>query len=93
MSKKERTDRIRQQDAKRQQNKRDREAAHRQAVGAEKFTWETYAGTRADMECIRQVGVFEEVEEGLTLAIRYMAGWARRDPQAFQAAMDPRNPL
>lgn len=93
MSKTNRTDRIRQQDASRQQNKRDRDAAHRLAVGAEKFTWETYAGTRADMECIRQVGGFEEVEEGLTLAIRFMAGLARRDPAAFHAAMNPRKPV
>lgn len=93
MSKKPRTDRVRQQDTKRQQNKRDRDAAHREAVGAEKFTFVTYAGTRADMECIRQVGGYEEVEEGLTLAIRYVASLARRDPAAFQAAMNPRNPV
>lgn len=93
MSKTKRTERIRKQDADRQQAKRDRDAAHRLAVGAEKFTWETYAGTRADMECIRQVCGFEETEEGLTLAIRYVAGLARRDPAACRAALDPRNPV
>ncbi|MCY1286460.1 hypothetical protein D9M70_354340 [compost metagenome] len=93
MPKKERTDRIRQQDTARQQAKRNRDAEHKARVGAEKFSFITYAGTRADIECIRQVGGYEEVEEGLTLAIRYMAGLARRDPAAFLEAMDPRNPV
>jgi hypothetical protein len=92
MSTKERTDRIRQQDTKRQQNKRDRDAAHAERVGAEKTKITTYRGTRSDLELMQQVGGFDERDEVITLAIRYMAGLARRDPAAFLAAMDPRNP-
>lgn len=92
MSKKPRTDRIRQQDAARQQRKRAREAAHRARVGAQVMKLTTYRGTRADLALMQQVGGFEEVDEVITLAIRYMAGLARRDPAAFQAAMNPRNP-
>lgn len=93
MSKTERTDRIRQQDARRQQNKRERDAAHRRRVGAEKTAFVTYRGTRADLELMQQVGGYEERDEVITLAIRYMAGLARRDPAAFVRAMDPRNPV
>lgn len=89
--KKPRTAKVRAQDTARQRRKRERDAQHRAAVGAEKFTWETYAGTREDMECIRLVGGFEQVEEGLTLAVRYVANMARRDPAALRAALDPRN--
>lgn len=92
MSKKPRTPRIRQQDKDRQQNKRDRDAAHAVLVGAEKTKIVTYRGTRADLELMQQVGGYEERDEVITLAIRYMAGLARRDPAAFLAAMDPRNP-
>lgn len=92
MEKETKADRIRRQNKDRQQALRDRKEAHRQAVGAGTFKMEMYAGTRNDLEQIQQVGGYEEVEEGLTLAIRYMAGMARRDPAAFLAAMDPRNP-
>lgn len=92
MSKKPRTHRVRQQDADRQQNKRDRDAAHAALVGAEKTKIVTYSGTRADLELMQQVGGYEERDEVITLIIRYMAGLARRDPAAFLAAMDPRNP-
>ncbi|XQE65798.1 hypothetical protein ACOAPY_14130 [Pseudomonas sp. P3C3] len=92
MNRQERTDRIRQQDAKRQQSKRDRDAEHRERVGAEKTKIVTYRGTRADLELMQQVGGYEERDEVITLVIRYMAGLARRDPAAFLAAMDPRNP-
>ncbi|MFC2974368.1 hypothetical protein ACFOJE_19420 [Azotobacter bryophylli] len=86
-------ERIRRQNKDRQQAKRDREREHRKAVGAETFKMEMYAGTRRDLECIQQVGGYMEIEEGLTLAVRYMAGLARRDPEAFRQAMDPRRPL
>lgn len=89
--KKPRTAKVRAQDTARQRRKRERDAKHRAAVGAEKFKWETYAGTRDDMECIRAAGDFDQVEEGLTLAIRYVANIARRDPAALRAALDPRN--
>jgi hypothetical protein len=92
MSKKPRTPRVRKQDAERQQNKRDRDAAHAELVGAEKTKIVTYRGTRADLELMQQVGGYEERDEVITLAIRYMAGLARRDPAAFLAAMDPRSP-
>lgn len=49
MSNTPRTPRIRQQDATRQQNKRDRDAAHAELVGAEKTKITTYRGTRADL--------------------------------------------
>lgn len=86
-------ERVRRQNKDRQQAKRDRERQHREVVGAETFKMEMYAGTRADLACIQQVGGYEEIEEGLTLAVRYMAGLARRDPAAFRTAMNPRNPL
>ncbi|MDF3931375.1 hypothetical protein [Pseudomonas citronellolis] len=87
-----RTEKVRKQDTKRQQSLRDRRAAHREAVGAEKFKMTMFAGTRADLDTMQQVGEFEEVEEAITLGIRYLAGLARRDPEAFRSAMDPRNP-
>lgn len=86
-------DRIRRQNRERQQAKRDRDAAHRERVGAEVVQVEMYAGTRRDLELMRQVGGYEETDEALTLAIRYMAGLARNNPAAFRAAMDPRNPV
>ena len=86
-------DRIRRQNKDRQQAKRDREREHREKVGAELVKVEMYAGTRRDLELMRQVGGFEEADEALTLAIRYMAGLARNNPVAFRAAMDPRNPV
>ena len=92
MSKNPRTPRVRQQDAARQKNKRDRDAAHAELVGAEKTKIVTYRGTREDLALMQQVGGFEERDEVITLAIRYMAGLARRDLSAFLAAMDPRNP-
>jgi hypothetical protein len=88
-----RTERIRKQDADRQQAKRDRDAAHRDRVGAQVTKLTTYQGTRADWALMQQVGEFEEVEEVITLMTRYMAGMARRDPQAFLNAMNPRNPV
>ncbi|MCQ4242393.1 hypothetical protein [Stutzerimonas stutzeri] len=92
MSNKQRTDRIRQQDAKRQQALRNRRAEKRARVGAEVMKLTTYQGTRADLELMQQVGGFEEVDEVITLGIRYLAAIARRHPDAFLAAMDPRNP-
>lgn len=93
MSKKERTDRVRRQDASRQQSLRDRRAAHAERVGAEPIKVMTYRGTREDLALMQEVGGYEERDEALTLAVRYMAGLARRDPAAFRAAMDPRNPV
>lgn len=88
-----RTDKVRKQDTKRQQNLRDRRAAHREAVGAEPFKMTMYAGTRTDLDTMCQVGGYDEVEEAITLGIRYLAGLARRDPAAFRNIMDPRNPV
>lgn len=86
-------ERIRRQNKDRQQAKRDRKQAHREAVGAKTFKMEMYAGTRRDLELMRQVGGYEETDEALTLAIRYMAGMARNHPAAYLQAMDPRNPV
>lgn len=85
-------DRIQRQSKDRQQAKRERERRHHEAVGAETFKMEMYTGTRQDLALMQQVGGYEEVEEALTLAIRYMESLARRDPAAFLQAMDPRNP-
>lgn len=93
MPKKVRTDRIRKQDADRQQALRDRVATHLKRVGAQKTKFTTYSGTREDIAVMQKVGGYEEQDEAITLALRYMAGMARRDPVAFQAAMDPRNPV
>lgn len=91
--KKPRTAKVRAQDTARQRRKRERDAKHRAAVGAQKFKWETYTGTRADLELMQQVGGFDEPAEVITLAVRYLAGLARRDPAAFMDAMNPRNPV
>lgn len=94
MSKKKlRTDAVRKQDAVRQQAKRDREAEHQERVGAETMKLTTYRGTRADLALMQQVGGYEEPAEVITLAVRYLAGLARRDPAAFMDAMNPRNPV
>lgn len=93
MSNKQRTDRIRQQDAKRQQALRDRRAEKRARVGAEVMKLTTYQGTRADLMLMQQVGGFDEAAEVITLGIRYLAAMARRDPAAFLEAMDPRSPV
>lgn len=90
--KEDKAERIRRQNKDRQQAKRERERKHREAVGAHTFKMDMYAGTRRDLEYLQRVGGFEEIEEALTLAIRYLAGLARRDPAAFLQAMDPRNP-
>ncbi len=88
-----RTDKVRQQDAKRQQALRDRRAKHLERVGAESMKLTTYRGTRADLALMQQVGGFDEPAEVITLAVRYLAGLARRDPAAFLEAMNPRNPV
>ncbi|WP_300656249.1 hypothetical protein [Pseudomonas sp.] len=93
MSKKPRTDLVRKQDAARQQAKRDRKAEHLERVGAETMKMTTYRGTRADLALMQQVGGYEEPAEVITLAVRYLAGLARRDPAAFLEVMDPRNPV
>lgn len=93
MNETQQAERVRRQNKDRQQAKRDRERQHREVVGAETFKMEMYAGTRADLAYIQQVGGYEEVEEGLTLVVRYMAGLARRDPDLFRTVMNPRNPL
>lgn len=61
-----------------------------QAIGASKLKMLVGRGTAADIECIRQIGGFEESAEGVTLCIRYMAAMARRDAQIFRKAIDPR---
>lgn len=86
-------ERIRQQNAARQQAKRDRQQLRREQVGAEKVKFEIYGGTRRDLDMMQQVGGYTETGEAITLAIRYMAAMARRDPVAFAEAMNPRNPL
>lgn len=51
------------------------------------------AGTMAALEHIRAVCGCRDIEEAITLLARFGDGFARRDPVAFQAAMDPRNPV
>lgn len=92
MSKQQRTDKVRAQDAARQRAKRQRDAQHLQRVGAETIKLTTYRGTRADLALMQAVGGYEEPAEVITLAVRYLAGLARRDPTAFLDAMNPRNP-
>lgn len=92
MPKKVRTDRIRKQDAARQQARRDREAAGRERIGAQKTKFTSSQSTRDDIAVMQQVGGFEQ-DEAISLALRWMAGLARRDAPAFLAAMDPRNPV
>lgn len=89
--KKPRTDKVRKQDTKRQQNLRDRKVAHKQAVGAEKLKLEIYAGTRADIDAMCQVGGFEEEAEAITLGLRFLGNMARRKPEDFLRALDTRN--
>ncbi|MFV3367536.1 hypothetical protein ACNFH5_05075 [Pseudomonas sp. NY15435] len=89
--KKPRTDRVRNQDAKRQQNLRDREAAHKHAVGAQKLKLEIYAGTRADIDDMCRVGGFEEEDEAITLGLRYLGNMARNEPEEYRRALNPRN--
>lgn len=86
-------ERVRKQNAARQQSKRDRIQLHRKKVGAEKIKLEIYKGTRSDLDVMQQVGGYAEAGEAITLAVRYMAGMARRDPAAFAEAMNPRNPV
>lgn len=93
MSRKPRTDQVRKQDTARQQAKRERDARHLVRVGAEKMTLVTYRGTREDLALMQAVGGFDEPDEAITLGVRYLAGLARRDPAAYLAAMDPRNPV
>lgn len=92
MPKKVRTDRIRKQDAIRQQARRDRNAEHRARIGAEKIKFDSSRSTRDEIAVMQAVGGYEQ-DEAICLAVRYMAGMARRDPVAFLAAMDPRNPV
>lgn len=87
------TERVRQQNAARQQAKRDRQQQRRAQVGAERIKVEIYRGTRLDLDVMQQVGGYTETGEAITLAIRYMAAMARRDAAAFAEAMNPRNPL
>jgi hypothetical protein len=93
MTQKIKAERVRQQNAARQQAKRDRIQLHREKVGAEKIKWVIYKGTRSDLDVMQLVGGYTEVGEAITLAVRYMAGMARRDPAAFAEAMNPRNQL
>ncbi|MCQ4310893.1 hypothetical protein NAV33_03125 [Pseudomonas stutzeri] len=93
MTEQSKAERVRKQNAARQQSKRDRTLLHREKVGAEKIKFEIYSGTRRDLDAMQQVGGYTEAGEAITLAIRYMADMARRDPAAFAEAMNPRNPL
>ncbi|OBY90716.1 hypothetical protein A6723_021040 [Pseudomonas sp. AU11447] len=86
-----RNDKVRKQDANRQQRLRDREVAHKQAVGAEKLKLEIYAGTRTDIDDMCQVGGFEEEAEAITLGLRFLGNLARNKPEAYRRALDPRN--
>jgi hypothetical protein len=86
-----RTDKVRKQDANRQQRLRDREVAHKQAVGSERIKLEIYAGTRADIEDMCQVGGFEEEAEAITLGLRYLGNMARNEPEEYLSALNPRN--
>lgn len=74
----------------RQQARRDRIKARRVAIGAERFTLEMGAGTRAALKRICEAGQFEEDAEALTLLIHGAATLARRDPAAFAALVDGR---
>jgi len=60
-----------------------------EAIGETKFKMNMGAGTATDIACISQAGEYQEAAEAVTLAIRFMAALARRDPAAFRAAMNP----
>ncbi|MDA8483614.1 hypothetical protein NNO07_11070 [Pseudomonas resinovorans] len=93
MSKRVRTDKVRKQDAVRQQRKRALDAARNARLGGEKLKLMTFQGTRDGLAVMRQVGGYRNDDEVVSLAVRYLAGLARRDPAAFLEAMDPRNPV
>lgn len=73
--------------------RRKRARQRAEAIGETKFKMKMGAGTAADIACISQAGAYKESAEAVTLAIRYLAGLARRDPIAFREAMNPRNQL
>jgi hypothetical protein len=73
--------------------RRERNRKRREAIGETKFKMKMGAGTAADIDCISQAGEYQESAEAVTLALRFMAGLARRDPAAFREAMNPRNPV
>ncbi|MDO9625163.1 MAG: hypothetical protein Q7J46_14365 [Pseudomonas sp.] len=64
-----------------------------EAIGETKFKLKIGAGTAADINCISQAGEYHETAEAVTLALRFMAGLARRDLASFREAMNPRNPV
>jgi glutamine synthetase adenylyltransferase len=86
-------ERKRRQARERSARRRERNRKRREAIGETTFKMKMGAGTAADINCIRQFGEYQEAAEAVTLAIRYMAALARRDPLAFRQAMNPRNPL
>ena len=61
-----------------------------QAIGATKFQMMIGSGTASDIECIRQIGEFDDTAEAVTLCLRCMAALARRDAAAFKLAINPR---
>ncbi|MCY1510140.1 hypothetical protein D9M68_445090 [compost metagenome] len=93
MSKRVRTDKVRKQDTVRQQRKRALDAARKARLGGEKLKLMTFKGTRDGLAVMRQVGGYGNDDEAVSLAVRYLAGLARRDRAAFLEAMDPRDPI
>lgn len=93
MSKRVRTDKVRKQDTLRQQRKRALDAARKARLEGEKLKLMTFKGTRDGLELMRQVGGYRSDDEVVSLAVRYLADLARRNPASFLEAMDPRAPV
>lgn len=58
----------------RQQARRDRAAASRKRIGAQKTKFTSSKSTRDDIAVMQQVGGFEQ-DEAISLALRWRPGW------------------
>lgn len=68
----------------RQQRRRAKLKAHKQAVGAHIFRFEMYRGTADALERLRILGGYEERAEVITLLIHNADDTAKRDPSRFK---------
>ena len=84
MQQENREDRERRLATERQRRKRQRDKAHKQAVGAREFRFEIYRGTTEALERITKAGDFDEEAEALTLLIHGADALAKRDPSRFK---------
>ena len=80
-TKQERTRRLARE---RKQKQRERQKAHKQAVGAQELRFEIYRGTAEALDRIAAAGGFEEKAEVLTLLIHSADTLLKRDPSQFK---------